>query len=61
MEVDRYIVLCRDDDGVMRLLTRRTFDNKKEAEDRIVGIPQSRDPMIAACDRGTVILRKEDL
>ena len=61
MEVDRYIILCRDDSGMHRLLTRRTFNTIDEAKDRIVGIPQSRDPMVAACDRNTVILRREEL
>jgi hypothetical protein len=58
---DRYIVICKDDSGAYRLVTRRTFDSKGEAEFYSTAIAHSRDALVVACDNRTVILRKEEL
>jgi hypothetical protein len=60
---DRFILICKDDNGQYRLATRRTFDEneQEELDNKVDGIAPSRVPIIVACDPDTVILRKESL
>jgi hypothetical protein len=59
---DRFILICKDDNGQYRLATRRTFEEgDEELQNKFDGIAPSREPIIVACDPDTVILRKEAL
>ena len=59
---DRLILICKDDDGLYRLATRRTFEvGDEELNKKYKGIAPSREPIIVSCDPDTVILRKEAL
>ena len=58
---DRFLIICKDDEGRYRLVTRQTFNSEEEAKQRASGIAPSRQPIIVACDDRTVVLRKEEL